>query len=178
MNEKIMKFLIIAILLSAMVEFSVCNAQESKVQKSQKELRQKDAAVAFPQGWEQGWFHMGAAQYCMTALSGSNVSCTISVYGNGMELYFTVNGLTVKNVEAKIGDNVVKTTVNEYGEITSTVNSWPLAEDIADTLSTGGTIVLVIDGKEYPLMPESQVAMQSFPQALKWIKSIKDAAEM
>ena len=169
---------LIAMLLCAVMAFSVCDVSGSTVQGSQTRS-QKQAKVEFPQGWDQGWFNNGAAQYCMTSCIGSDISCTINVYGDGLQFYFEANGLKGKNFKTKIGDTVIATNCNEYGEIIASVKSWPQAESIANILSAGDVpVVLVVDGNEYRLQPESQVAMRSFPQALKWIKSINDAAEM
>ena len=78
---------LIAMLLCAVMAFSVCDVSGSTVQESQTRS-QKQAKVEFPQGWDQGWFNNGAAQYCMTSCIGSDISCTINVYGDGLQFYF------------------------------------------------------------------------------------------
>lgn len=174
---------LIVMLLCAMMLFPVCDAQASTVESGQRRshhrAKQKQVVATFPQGWGQGWFNMGAAQYCMTSCSGADVNCTINVYRNGLNFYFEASGLKGKNFETRIGDIVVPTKVNQYGEILADVTSQAQVDEIAGVLSAGDVpVVLVVDGKEYRLMPESREAMQSFPQALKWIRTIKDAAEM
>ena len=169
---------LIAMLLCAVMAFSVCDVSGSTVQESQTRS-QKQAKVEFPQGWDEGWFNNGGHS-CWTRCYGPNYyGCTIDVYGNGLQFYFQAIGLTGKNLKTKVGDTVIATNCDEYGVIIASEKSWPQAETIANILSAGDVpIVLIVDGNEYRFQPESQLAMRSFPQALKWIKSINDAAQM